>query len=129
MSSRQTRRRRLKKYCIGDLRYRITIHVRTITAPSYNNVGFTETYDTGVKRWASIETIEKKISTFNGVNIPDSATHTFIIRYDSTITAENIISFDDDYYEILDIGNPDKRKQYLELYSKLKGDDTLEAST
>lgn len=129
MSSRNTRRRRLKKYSIGDIRERITIHTRTISAPMFDSVDFTETYDIGVKHWASIETIDKKYSTFSGVNIPENATHSFIIRFDSEVTTENIIAFDGDYYQIISIGDPDKRKQYMELFSKLKGEDTIEAAT
>lgn len=128
MATRITNKRRLRKYSIGDMRERITIHTRTITPPLYDSVDITETYDAGTQYWASIETLEKKKQMFDGVNIPEAATHTFIIRYDSSVTAENIISFQDEYYDILKTGDPDKRKQYLELYSKVKGDDSLDAN-
>ena len=129
MSIRVTNRRRLKKYSIGDMRERITIHTRTITAPTYGSVSISETYDSGAFYWASCETLDKKKQTFDGINIPDSATHSFTIRYDETVTAENIINFQDEYYEIIKTSDPDKRRQYLELFSKLKGDDTLTANT
>lgn len=128
MPNRIVNRRRLKKYGIGDLRDRITIHTRVITPPSFNSVNITETYDAGVKYWASIETLDKKKQMFSGVNIPDAATHSFTIRYDASITAENVISFENEYYDILKTADPDKRKQYTELFSKLKGDDTLSAN-
>lgn len=129
MSTRVLNRRRLKKYGIGDLRERITIHTRTITAPGFDSVDFTETYDVGTDYWASVETLDKKKQLFGGVNIPDAATHTFIIRFDSDVSAENVINWEGEYYDILKTSDPDKRKQYLELFSKVKGDDSLEANT
>jgi len=129
MSTRVLNRRRLKKYGIGDLRERITIHTRSITAPVFDSVDFTETYDVGTDYWASVETLDKKKQLFGGVNIPDAATHTFIIRFDSDVTAENVINWEGEYYDILKTSDPDKRKMYLELFSKVKGDDSLEANT
>lgn len=128
MAIRVTNRRRRKKHTIGDQRERITIHVRTITAPGYDSVEVTETYDAGTEYWASIETMDRKKSMFDGVNIPEGATHYFTIRYDENITAENIINFEGEYYEILKTDDPDKRKQYTELFVKLKGDETLAAN-
>lgn len=129
MPNRQTQRRRLKKYGIGDMRERITIHVRTITPPDYDSVNFTETYDSGVEYWASVETLDKKKQLFGGVNIPDNATHSFIIRYDSDFTSENVIAWEGNYYDILKTSDPDGRKQYVEFFSKLQGDDSLEANS
>lgn len=129
MAIRVTNRRRLKKYGIGDLRERITMHTRVITPPGYDSTEITETYDAGTELWASCETLDKKRQMFAGVNIPETATHSFIIRYNSAITAENIINFEDEYYEILKTSDPDKRKQYLELFSRIKGDDTLAVNT
>lgn len=129
MSNRVINRRRLKKYSIGDMRERITIHTRVVTPPSYDSVNITETYDAGVEYWASCETLDKKKQMFAGVNIPESATHSFTIRYDSDITAENVINYEDEYYDILKTSDPDKRKQYTELFCRLKGDDTLAANT
>lgn len=129
MSIRVVNRRRLKKYSIGDMRERITIYTRSITAPSYDSVNITETYNDGVKYWASVETLDKKKQMFAGINIPDSATHSFTIRYDDSITSENVIGYENEYYDILKTSDPDKRKQYTELFSRLKGDDSLAANT
>jgi SPP1 family predicted phage head-tail adaptor len=129
MPTRSVRRRRLKKYGIGDMRERITIHTRVITPPDFDGVSFTEEYDAGEEVWASVETIFKGESLFNSVNVPDNATHRFIIRFDDTTTSENIIRWEGDAYEILSVTDPDKRQQYLELPAKLLGDETLEANT
>lgn len=128
MAYRFTNRRRLKKYSIGDLRERIYIHSRGITAPNFDGVDFFETYDSGVGHWAAVETLDKKQALFGGVNIPEGATHSFVIRFDSNITSEYMIRWDGDTYEILKTSDPDKRKQYLELFSRLKGDQTLAAN-
>ena len=129
MSIRVTNRRRLKKYSVGDMRERITIHTRSITAPGFDDVSITETYDDGEKYWASVETLDKKKQVFSGVNIPDSATHSFTIRFDSSITSENRVRWEGDFYQILKTSDPDKRQQYLELFSKLLGDVQEEANT
>lgn len=129
MPIRVTNRRRLKKYSIGDMRERILIHTRTLTPPSYGSVDITETYDAGTAYWASIETLDKKKQLFDDVNIPNTATHDITIRYDASITAENIVSYDGEYYDILKTSDPDKRKQYTELYCRLKGDNSLASNT
>ena len=129
MPRRQTNRRRLKKYSIGDMRERITIHTRAITAPGYDGVSFSETWDDGTSYWASCETLDKKRALFSSVNIPEGATDSFIVRYDSSITAENMIRWNGNAYEILRTSDPDGRKQYIELFSRLLGDQTLDANT
>lgn len=129
MAERSVRRRRLRKYSVGDMRERITIHTRTITPPDFNSAAFTETYDAGIEDWASVETPHKGVSLFSGVNVPDNTTHIFITRFDATWTSENIIRWEGDAYKILSIIDPDKRQQYVEMYARLLGDETKAANT
>lgn len=128
MPTRISRRRRLKKYSIGDMRQRITIHSRVITPPVFDNTSITETYDDGIEYWATIETLDKKIQVFDNVNIPPSATHFFVIRFDSTVNSERIVRWLGNSYEILKTSDPDGRRQYTELFSRLMGDETLDAN-
>lgn len=128
MPTRLTSRRRLKKYSIGDMRERITIHTRILTAPDFDSVDLSEQYDIGTETWATIETLDKKRQLFGGVNIPEGATHSFIIRYNADITSENVIRWEGNAYDILRVADFDGRKMYLELFSKLLGDETLEAN-
>ena len=132
MARRKIKHRKLQKYSIGDMRHRITIHTRAITSGNYDDVSFTETYDAGTEDWASVETpttISKGIAVFNGVNVPETTTHIFVIRFDSAITKENVIRWEGDAYKILKTNDPDKRQQYLECASRLLGDQTLAANT
>ena len=131
MPRRSVKHRRLKKYGIGDMRERLTIHTRAVTAPGFDSVDFTETYDTGIDDWASVETptVISGVASFNGINVPDGTTHIFIIRFDSSFTAENVIRWEGDAYKILRVTDPDKRQQYLELPARLLGDETLEVNT
>lgn len=128
MPRRQVRYRRLKKYSIGDMRNRITIHTRAITPPTYANASFTETYDVGIEDWASVETPQKGIAPFSGVNVPEGTTHIFVIRFDSSFSTENVIRWEGDAYKIIRSIDPDKRQQYLEFFTKLLGDETLAAN-
>lgn len=147
MPIRDSRRRRLKKYCIGDMREWIVIHRRSITPPVFNSSSITETYDDGVGIWASVETIDKKKALFSSVNIPEEATQTFIIRYDTTdkgfplqfpiefiyssegITTEYIVRWQNYSYEILKSSDPDVRLMYIELYARLMGKQVLAVNT
>lgn len=128
MARRTIRHRKLQKYSIGDMRHRITIHTRVITPPDYSGVSFSQTYDSGIDDWASVETpttISKGIARFNGVNVPTGTSHIFVIRFDSAITKEKVIRWEGDAYQILKTNDPDKRQQYLECAARLLGDETL----
>lgn len=129
MARRFTRRRPLKKYGIGDMRHIITVHTRSLTPPAFDSASFLETYDDGVEHWASVETPKDGVSLFSGVNVPEGVTDLFIIRYDSTITTENIVRWEGNAYKILGTTNPDRRNQYLELAVRLLGNETLETNT
>lgn len=107
------------------MRERITLHSPVMTAPSYGSVSITKTYDLGEDRWASVETIDKKRSLFGGVNIPENATHSFIIRYEDWISSETVVKWDGNLYNILKTNDYDGRKLYLELFSRLLGEEIL----
>lgn len=132
MATRKTAKRRLKKYAIGDMRERITLHERTITAPVFGSAAFTEAYDTGVTVWASASTlslVSAGQALFDGVQMKDRPTDVFIIRYRDNVTTETIIRWQGNAYEIKEIINPDRRKQYIELRSRIIGDVNKEANT
>lgn len=132
MSVRKVSHRPLKKYSIGDRRNVITIHVRSITPPGAGSASFTETYDTGVERWANVVTgdsVGAGRKEFDGVDIGDKPTHLFVTRYLSTVTKENVIRWRGEAYKILLIIDPEERHDDLELYARILGDQTLKANT
>lgn len=132
MAKRNVKQRRLRKYSIGNLRDRITIHTRSIIPPGYNSAKFTEAYDAGTPVWAeisSIDTVNSGQNVFDGVQLNDGATDLIVIRYRSGITTQNRISFEGNYYEILATKDIERRHEYWELRCKLLGDNTLGANT
>ena len=132
MSSRKVSRRRMKKTAIGDRRDRIKLHVRSLTPPAVDSASFSEEYDTGSDHWAKVETFDLQgsgASVFDGVNRNDEKpTHKFTIRFCQGVTMEKVVGWRGKYYEILSIVNPEERNEDLELFSTLKGDDSLEAN-
>ena len=132
MPRRKTKYRDLIKYSIGDMRHRITIHARAITAPDYDSVDFSEAYDAGTEEWAFVATPMLQssglLAVFDGVNVVNGTTHIFVVRFDSAYTFQNVIRWEGDAYEILKTVDPDKRQQYIQFQTKLMGDETLEAN-
>lgn len=131
MPTRKIAKRPLRKSAIGDRRERIKIHVRAIAPPAFNDASFVETYDVGIETWAKVESVALVGGgrrEFDSVQIGESATHLFDIRYRPDITAENIIGYQDEYYQILKVDDPEERHISLVLHARLKGDDTLEVN-
>ena len=122
MGRRRVTKRRLQKYSIGDMRNRITLHTRALRPAGFGSASFSETYSAIDTVWAYVST-DTGQHRFNGVNIEsgDQPTHLFVIRYRSDVTAETVIEFNGQYYEILPIIDPDERSLYLELPCKLAG--------
>lgn len=131
MARRKVRHRSLTKYSIGDMRHRITIHVRNITAPDYNSVDFSEAYNAGTEEWAFVATptiLSSGKAVFDGVNLAEGTSHVFVTRFDSSYTEQNEIRWEGDSYDILKTDDPDKREMYLIFHTRLRGDETLEAN-
>lgn len=137
----------MKKYSIGDMRERISLHSRVITPPNFDSVSPTQTYSAPLPVWSSVETLDKKKQLFGGVNIPEGATHSFIIRfidpelngfpyefpikfydYQPGANAEYMIRWRYDTYSILKTADPDGRKMYIEFYARLLGDQVIEVN-
>jgi SPP1 family predicted phage head-tail adaptor len=132
MSTRSVKKRRLKKYATGDMRERITLYNRAITAPVFNSAAFTETYDAGTTVWAraqSIDYVGSGDKQFDAVQVADRPTDLFIIRFRSNVTAETIIRWEGNAYEILSVTDIDRRGMYLELLARIKGDQTKATNT
>jgi SPP1 family predicted phage head-tail adaptor len=130
MAQRQVKQKRLKKYSIGDLNKRILIHVRSIEAPDFDSANFEEDYDSGLPCWARISVLDPMGKTFfDGVDLKEGKpTHIFVIRYRENITSENVIRWQSNLYKIVGIPDPEERHEYLELYSKILGDQNLKAN-
>jgi head-tail adaptor len=134
-----TTHRRKKKHAVGDMRERITLHKRAITAPVFGTAAPTETYDTGSKVWASVKTFDligagQKL--FAGIDPSEQPSHLFVIRWreflddcETPITSELRIRWRGDAYKIVKVIVPEeRRKEYYELFAALLGDQDQEAN-
>jgi len=113
-------RRKNRAVCIGDMRDKIVIQVRTITSPSSDGVDFTEVFNTDKTVWAMVET-KNGVEIFDGTNLLGVATHYFYIRYIENLTAESWIKFKSKYFDILDIQNLEERDEFMLIRCNERG--------
>lgn len=112
------------KVCIGDMRHKIKINIRTLTPPIEDSVDFGETLSSEKEVWAALET-SKGTEVFDGTNLVGVATHLFYIRALSGQTAESWVEFKGSYYRILDVQNYGERDRFQVLRCVLRGDTSL----
>ena len=135
MAKLKVDKRQLKKIPVGDMRDRISIRERDLSVPDFDNPAkFDEAYKTIAVVWCRVKTNISGRDEFTDVNVStgggliQSSTHIFTIRYREGISAENVVSYKVENYEIKRVVNPEERNMYLELYCKVLGDKTLEAN-
>lgn len=117
-----------KSVCIGSLRYRVKIYDRAIASSGVEGTAeHSEGYTLFKTVFANIQTIEiRTLQTMDGVMIdPDLVvTHTFIVRYLSTLNTEQYVVFKGKNYKILKAENVDEADEWLRLKVNLRGDFT-----
>lgn len=122
----------IKEYSAGDLKHRIVLQEREITAPVFGSASFTEEYQPGVEVWAGVKTVNLHGSGrrfFSNVNPEEEQpTHEFIIRYRNSVTSETRITWKGKYYKILSVQDPNEDGQYLELSSRILGNTDKQAN-
>jgi len=114
-----------RRFCVGDLRERITIQNRSIATP--DNLDFDETFDSDLPLWAGVKTMVG-VDVFDDSNTAVSATHDFIIRFRSDITAENWILWNNERYDILLTEDYDGQRLWLRLRCNLRGSSAKEVN-
>jgi len=128
MPQRKTVHRPLKQYTGGDMDKRIVIHTRVLTSPKHGSGSVTEKYDEGLPVWAGVFSLPAGKKIFDDIDLGKQPTHLFSIRYRPGITAEKVVRFRGNAFEIVRIINPEERDEWLLLYSKLWGDEDKEAN-
>lgn len=117
-----------RKICAGDLRDKIFIKTRSITAPINESVDFGLDFTNSLEVRAKIRTIGGK-EIFDGVNVIGVATHEISTRYIPSLTSENWIEdIKGQNYKILKVENLDERNEYLVLLCSVRGDKLIEAN-
>ena len=133
MPKRSVSSRPLRKSPIGDLRERIELYTREVQPPVMGSASDTEKFTLIKEVWAKIVTRLPGEDTFSKVNVASQnllakATHIFTIRWRSDITAQNVIQYEGNYFEILNTDDTETRNEYLIMHCKLLGDKTLKAN-
>lgn len=109
------------KVCIGSMRHKIKINIRTLTPPADAGVNFGETLSGTKEVWSAVET-SRGVEVFGGTNLIGVATHLFHIRALIGQTAEDWIEFKGNYYRILDVRNYQEDDRFQVLRCVLRGD-------
>ena len=112
---------------IGDMRTRISIFQRKMTAPTSGSASFTQSHILIDNVWSAVETL-KGSEIFDDTNVKSTMTHRFTIRFRSDVNTKNIIQFDGNSFKILEADNADLRKRFLFISCELLGDQTFEAN-
>lgn len=127
MPRRSVQFRPLKKLSIGDMRECISLENRAIASPDFDSVAFEEDYTQIIETWAKVETnLQGRV--FAGVEIEDTPSHRFTIRFRETVTTETRIRYKERFFRIIQINNFEERDEYLELLAREDGADNLEVS-
>lgn len=104
--------------CAGDLRYPITIHVRTIIPPT--DVDFDLSLENQKIVKAGVN-ITSSINDVDGTNTSNIETHSFYIRYDEFATNAYLIEFNNKYYNVTSIKDVDFQQKFLILNATERG--------
>ena len=110
-----------KKVCIGDLKRRIKVQIRTIVPP--DEIDYSQQITDLKEVWAAIQT-SKGSEIFDGTNVIGVATHFFYIRKIDNVTFENFVEYNNEKYRILDAQNLDEDDLFLVLRCTKRGDKT-----
>lgn len=127
MPKREVGYRKLRKNTIGDMRECISLEVRSIQPPSFDNFSASESYIQVAEPWAKVET-EFNNRIFDEVALDAKPSIKFTIRYRDNITTETRIRYKGILYKIVQSDNLEERDEYLVLYAAIEGADDKEVN-
>ncbi len=116
--------RKKRHVCIGDMREKIDITLRSLQAPVDGSVDFSESLTALQTVWAMLET-KAGVEIFDGTNLKGVATHFFYIRFLAgiDIDIDKWVTFKAQHYTIIDVQNLEERDEFLLLRCALRGDE------
>jgi len=120
-------KRKKRQACIGDLDTEIILQDRDIASPLFGSPDFSEDFTDLNTVWAGIETVTGK-TYFDGAGVETPITHSLLIRFDATVTAETWIEFDGRRLDILAVQDLEERHEFLTLTCTDRGLISVEAS-
>lgn len=118
------------KVCVGNLDKYVSIYARNIATPLNpldDEPDYREVFTLIYQGWAMVQT-PRGPNVFDDINIDNSLTVNFYIRYIDGITSQNWVIYDDNRYDILRVTDFEKNKLFLKLACVLKGSVDKEAS-
>ena len=102
------------KVAIGNLDSRISIHDKSITPPLFGSSDYVTKFS-GKKVWALVNSVSGR-TIFNGVDQDINVTHDIYVRFDTTISAQNIVELGpNEYVDVLDVEDFENRHRFLKL--------------
>lgn len=116
-----------RQICIGDLKDRIEIFLRSQVSKNDGKIKSVMDFSSVATVWAKVTTTRGS-QLFDGVELADPFTHEIEIRFRADIDAEKWIDFKGNRYDIVDVQDYDERNEFLLLLCKKKGDQTKEAN-
>lgn len=121
-------RKKKRQICIGDMRDRVIVEDRNLTAPLVG-IDASEVFSNQSSIFALIETVTG-VEFFNSVNQAIDVTHFVYIRFDSSITVEKWLRLENgERLDILQVENLDERNSFLKLRCTNRGSDTKVAAS
>ena len=106
---------------IGDLNQRIKLQTRKLLTQFESGLEDIQAYVTIASPWACVET-RRGSDTFDNIELGDTYTHVFHIRYRDNLPATIWIEYKNQRYDIVDVENLDERNEFLKICAKLSGD-------
>lgn len=116
-----------KAVCIGDMREKIQVQIRSITAPTTDGVDYGESFISLKTVWALVETTRGE-TIFDGTNVERDVTHRFYIRYLPDVTFEDWIIYKGNYYDIIDVENLQELNDFLLIRVNVRGTTSKEVN-
>ena len=115
-------RRPWRTFCVGDLRDQILLQDRSIQAPDFDLVDFTEKFDDLGGVWASIKTSGGKTIFDDHQQRDHLVTHEVVMRFDSRVTSETwLLLADGRRLDIINTENLEERDSWLILQCSDRG--------
>ena len=125
---RQIITKKNRRLCVGSMRDRIVISGRKILEPEFGDTDFTEQFQDGVERWATVNTIKGK-TVFAGIGVDVALSHEIYIRYDKCVTSESwIVLTDNTRLDVVMVEDLDERREFMRLLCQDRGDKDAAAS-
>jgi len=110
-----------KQTCIGDMRNRISLYRRDLTAPLSRGTNHTEEFTLIDQVWAQVKSTSGVEYPFDDTNTFVEATHEWSMRYRDDIDANVWIQYRGVWHKILDVNNDSLLNLTLIIKTTIRG--------